>query len=243
LSLGIERTQRDVGRALAAWSRDLGRPRVERLGFGPDGLDPEALRASAGEASLAFWERRHGLGLPRGLRAWLALSDGFYPSGRPAIHPVEAIGPMVPFARVPGLVIQPESWFEFGNPEDGETLCLDLAYRWPGGDCPVFASGDDRDGRPARILAPSFEAWFERFVAEGGRPFWLDRAFPTLGDPWVEHRRRTPRPPLPGRLRRLAHRVAQRPLEDWTERAIAAACGVSRQDAELLLRHLQHAAP
>ena len=50
---------------------------------------------------------------------------------------------MVPFARVPDLVVQPESWFELGNP-NVETVCIDLAYRWPGGDCPIFTSGDDQ---------------------------------------------------------------------------------------------------
>ena len=51
------------------------------------------------------------------------------------IHPLSAIGPMVPFARMPGLVIQPESWFELGNP-NVETVCIDLGYRWPGGGHP-----------------------------------------------------------------------------------------------------------
>src|SRR4051794_31560464 len=64
------------------------------------GADPRAIDA---------WERRHGYSLSPGLRAWLEISDGFYLRG-PLIHPLSAIGPMVPFARVPELVVQPESW-------------------------------------------------------------------------------------------------------------------------------------
>ena len=200
-----------------------------------------ALRSPVKPALLDDWERRHGFTLPRGLRAWLRLSDGFYPESGPAIHPIAAIGPMVPFARVPGLLVQPESWFELGNPNEAETICIDLAYRWlPGGDAPVFASGDDQTGLPPRIIAPSFEAWFTRLLRERGRPYWLDPDFVGLGDPWAEHRRRSPAPPLPDRLRRLLPQVAFPVDTSLDDCALAASLGISRFDAEALLRHLQH---
>src|SRR4051794_28436434 len=88
-------------------------------------------RPGADPREVDAWERRHGYALPPSLRAWLLLSDGFYLGG-PLIHPLSAIGPMVPFAQVPDLLVQPESWFELGNP-NVETVCVDLAYRWPGG--------------------------------------------------------------------------------------------------------------
>ena len=50
---------------------------------------------------------------------------------------------------MPDLVVQPESWFELGNP-NVETICIDLAYRWPGGGYPIFTSGDDAVAEPAR---------------------------------------------------------------------------------------------
>ncbi len=50
--------------------------------------------------SICDWEQRHGYRLPPGLRAWLMLSNGLFRSG-PLIHPISAIGPMIPFARVP----------------------------------------------------------------------------------------------------------------------------------------------
>ena len=86
----------------------------------------------------------------------------------PMIHPLSAIGPMVPFARVPELLVQPESWFELGNP-NVETVCIDLAYRWPKGDCPIFTSGDDRARSRPRVIATSFEEWFLRVLHHGGR--------------------------------------------------------------------------
>lgn len=203
------------------------------------GSDPT--RPPADPERVAAWERRHGFALPEGLRAWLRLSDGFYHGG-PVVHPLSAIGPMIPFARVPDLIVQPESWFELGNPGD-ETLCIDLGYRWPGGDAPLFTSGaDDRRSRP-RIIAAGFDAWFLRLLREGGRPFWFDSDFPPLGDPWTEHRRRVPTPPLPARLRPLASRVRPLMRPGADERTIAGLLGITRGDVEALFRHLQHAAP
>ncbi len=161
------------------------------------------------------------------------------PNG-PLVHPLAAIGPMIPFARVPGLVVQPESWFELGNP-GRETVCMDLAYRWPGGDCPVFASGDDERGTAPRLIADSFESWLLRVLAEGGREYWLDPDFSPLGNPWAEHLLRAPKPPLPERLRPLAPRVLPLMHPGADDRSIATMLGVTRGDVEALFRHLQHA--
>lgn len=175
------------------------------------------------------------------MRAWLLLSDGFYKNG-PLIHPLTAIGPMVPFARVPGLVVQPESWFELGNP-GVETVCIDLGYRWPGGDCPIFTSGDDERLSPPRLIASSFLEWFLGLLREGGREFWHDPGFAALGDPWREHRRQTPVPPLPERLRAFASRLRPLMRPGADDRSIAKTLGISRSDVEAIFRHLQHVPP
>jgi len=218
------------------------------------GLDPALLPPPAALAPLAAcepcrppadpkhveaWERRHGFRLPRELRAWLLTSDGFYRDG-PLIHPLSAIGPMIPFARVPDLVVQPESWFELGNP-GAETVCIDLAYDWPGGSCPIFTSGDDLRESPPRIIAPGFADWFLRLLHAGCREFWLEGGDFSLGDPWCEHRRRTPVPPLSDRLRPLAPRVLPLMHPGADDRAIATELGISRCDLEAIFRHLQHA--
>ncbi len=204
-----------------------------RFGNGPDpcrpGVDPRQLDS---------WERRYDFPLPAELRAWLVLSNGFYRNG-PLIHPLSAIGPMVPFARVPDLLVQPESWFELGNP-DVETVCVDLGYRWPGGGNPVFASGDEQARSRPRVIAPSFEAWFLELLRQGGREYWFDPGFVTLGDPWFEHRQHTPAPPLPERLRGLAPRVLPFLRLDADDRSIASSLGISRGDVEVIFRHLQH---
>jgi cell wall assembly regulator SMI1 len=204
------------------------------------GADP--CRAGADPRAVESWERRYGFDLPRGLRAWLLLSDGFYQRGAPAIHPLAAIGPMVPFARVPDLVVQPESWFELGNP-NVETICIDLAYQWPGGDCPIFTSGDDQAQSRPKVIATSFESWFLKLLQQGGREYWFEPGFTDLGDPWSAHRRNTPAPPLPDRLRALAPHVLafMRPGAD--DRVIASTLGISRGDVEMILRHLQHDVP
>lgn len=184
------------------------------------------------------WERRHGYRLPRTLRAWLNCSNGF-DIDHPLIHPLSAIGPMVPFAKVPDLLVQPESWFELGNP-NVETVCIDLGYLWPGGGNPIFTSGDDESGSLPRIIAPSFESWFLELLRQGGREYWFDRGFKDLGHPWPAHRRFVPAPGLPDRLRPLAERMLPliRPTAD--ERAIASNLGITLGDVELIFRYLQH---
>src|SRR5262249_51567326 len=159
-------------------------------------------------------------------------SDGFYRGG-PLIHPLSAIGPMVPFARVPDLVVQPESWFELGNP-NVETVCIDLAYRWPGGDCPIFTSGDDQSQSRPPVVAPRSDGWFLPLLHRGGQEYWFDAGFANLGAPWFAHRRHAPAPPLPDRLRPLAPHVLPflRPGAD--DRAIASTLGISRGDVETI---------
>lgn len=202
-----------------------------------------SLREPADARRIATWERLHGFNLPVTLVAWLRLSDGFYlTDDGPLIHPLSAIGPMIPFAHVPGLFVQPESWFELGNP-GAETVCVDLAYTWPGGGAPIFASGDDARGSRPRIIAPSFETFFLRVLAEGGRPYWFDPDFAPLGDPWVEHRRLAPVPPLPEHLRPFADAAMPLMKRGTDDRSVADRLGISRGDVELLYRHLQHAAP
>ena len=191
---------------------------------------------------LLSWERRFGFALPDSLKTWLRLSDGFYGEGGPLIHPLAAIGPMIPFNRMPGVAIQPESWFELGNP-NYETICIDLAYRWPGsgGESPLFTSGDDLRGTLPRIIATGFTSWFLRLLHRGGAEYWFDPGFESPGDPWREHRRQVPTPPLPDRLRRLVPEVLPLMRQGLDDRAIAGGLGLSRGDVEALLRHAQHA--
>ncbi len=236
----VSRLDQVVGR----WAETVGidpsrlpEPRTLLDRFG-SGLSANPCRPPADPRRVEAWERGHGFRLPHALRAWLLLSDGFYRGG-PLIHPLTAIGPMIPFARVPDLLVQPESWFELGNPET-ETVCIDLGYRWPGGDSPIFVSGDDQRGSVPRLIARSFEDWFLRLLHEGGREFWFDPDFVSLGDPWSEHRRRAPAPPLPERLRPLAPRVLPLMRPGADDRQIATCLGITRGDVEALFRHLQH---
>jgi hypothetical protein len=187
---------------------------------------------------ITAWEQRHGYKLPEGLRVWLALSNGFYLDG-PLIHPLSAIGPMIPFASVPELVVQPESWFELGNP-NVETVCVDLGYRWPRGGHTIFTSGDDHTGSPPRVIATSFATWFLEMLHHGGREYWFEAAFHDLGHPWEAHRAYAPAPPLPARLRPLAPRALPLMRPGVDDRSVASELGISRGDVETLFRHLQH---
>jgi hypothetical protein len=202
---------------------------------------PDCCRAGADPQVLAAWEERHGYPLPAGLRAWLMLSNGLFGTG-PIIHPITAIGPMIAFARVPELIVQPESWFELGNP-NFQTVCVDLAYHFPGGGCPIFTSGDDASHSPPRIIARSFEEWFFELLHQGGREYWFDPGFVDFGDPWQSHRLHVANPPLSTRLAPFADRVADLVRAGTDEREIAIRVGLSRGEIELILRHLQHVDP
>ncbi|MGP0066875.1 MAG: SMI1/KNR4 family protein [Isosphaeraceae bacterium] len=215
-----------------------------RLAPNPDALDSvflnsqDACRREADPAAIAAWEGRHGYRLPTGLRAWLMLSNGLYRSG-PLIHPLSAIGPMIPFARMPGMVVQPESWFELGNP-NLQTICIDLGYRLPGAGNPIFTSGDDARNSPPRIIARSFEEWFIELLRQGGREYWFDPDFDDFGAPWPSHRHYATGPFLCDRLRPFVDRVWPLLLARADERDIAERLGLNRPDVELILRHLQH---
>jgi hypothetical protein len=198
-------------------------------------------RPGASPRALAGWEERHGFCLPAGLRAWLMLSDGLFGSG-PLIHPISAIGPMIPFARIAGMIVQPESWFELGNPRE-QTVCIDMGYRMPDGGFPIFSSGDDASGSPPLIIARSFEEWFLELLKNGGREYWFEPGFAGFGDPWESHRRHAPPLPLNGRLGALADRVADLLDAGAGERDIASRLDLSPQELELIFRHIQQAGP
>jgi hypothetical protein len=202
----------------------------------PDRQD--ACRPGADPRAIAAWEDRHDYRLPFGLRTWLMLSNGLYRSG-PLIHPLSAIGPMIPFARIPGMIVQPESWFELGNP-NLQTICIDLGYRLPGAGNPIFTSGDDTRSSPPRIIARSFDEWFIELLRQGGREYWFDTDFEDHGAPWPSHRRHAMVPLLCERLRAFAEPAWPLLLAGADEREIAERLGLSRTDVELILRHLQH---
>ncbi|MDG3003717.1 SMI1/KNR4 family protein [Paludisphaera mucosa] len=211
-------------------------PRALAADFGP-----AAVRPGASPGAIAGWENRHGFRLPPGLRSWLLLSDGLHRVA-PLIHPISAIGPMILFGRMDDLHIQPESWFELGNP-NVETICIDLAYRWPGGGCPIFVSGDDEAGTKPRIVARSFEEWFLTLLNHGGREYWLESDFESFGTPWEAHRRFAPQPELPDPLRPFAAEVGPLVLAGLDEREIAARTGLTHDDIEAIVRYLQHVPP
>jgi hypothetical protein len=201
----------------------------------------EPCRGGAEPQAITDWETRHGYRLPAGLRAWLMLSNGLFATG-PIIHPLSAIGPMIPFARFPELIVQPESWFELGNP-NLQTVCIDLAYRLPGAGHPIFTSGDDAAQSPPRIIARSFEEWFLELLRQGGREYWFEPGFVDHGDPWQSHRTYVANPPLSRKLRPFRGRVARLLRSGTDERDIADALGLARADIELICRHLQHVSP
>ena len=204
------------------------------------GSDDESLRPPQHADRLRAWEHRHDVHLPPSLRAWLLISNGFYRS-LPLVHPLEAIGPMVLFGELPGIWVQPESWFELGNP-NVETIGVDLAYHWPdrNGDCPIITSGDRASRTSPKVIATGFAAWFLQLLEHGGAEFWLKPGFQPLGDAWLEHRHHAPRPTLPSHLSQAVLAVERMMIEAADERNIAQSLDLDILDIEQILRYLQH---
>ncbi len=200
-----------------------------------------SLREPRTASEIRDWEFRYGHALPRTLRAWFRISDGLYLDDQPLIHPLGSLGPMILFSRLPGLWVQPESWFELGCPGD-ETICIDLAYQHPAGGCPIFGSGDERADQKPMIVASSFEQWLITVLRHRGRPYWRDPGFEGLGDPWAAHRRFVPTPRLPGRLADLVEAFDRHGVDpdDFDERSWMRRLSIGRRDMETILRYLQH---
>jgi hypothetical protein len=169
-------------------------PAAIAAGF-PRNLRP-CPRGAPLEAIIA-WERRHGIPLPAGLRAWLRLSDGLFGSG-PLIHPIAAIGPMNAFDRVPGMIAQPEGWLELGNPA-GETICIDAGNRQREGNA-IFSCGERASACSARKIARSFEEWLLKLLGSGGRKYWFEPGFTGFDEEWQAHSMHAS---SPGPVRRL----------------------------------------
>ncbi len=135
------------------------------------------------------------------------------------------------------MIVQPESWFELGNP-NLQTVCVDLAYRLPDGGSPIFTSGDDASRSPPRIIARSFEEWFLELLRQGGREYWFDPDSSTSATPGS-------RTADTCRARRCA--IGSGPMPSGSGPADAGPMNgtsppgwLSRPDVESIFRHLHH---
>ena len=161
---------------------------------------------------------------PRALRAWLLLSDGFYlrrPADPPALGD-RPDGPVRAGARPGGPA---RELVRAGQPRTSRPSASTWPTAGPGGDCPIFTSGDDQSRSPPRMIATELRGWFLELLHQGGREYWFDPGFADLGDPWVEHRAPHPRPPLPDRLRPLAPQVLALMRPGADDRSIASTPG------------------
>ena len=80
-----------------------------------------------------------------------------------------------------------------------------------------------------------------RLLQRGGAEFWLEPTFASLGDPWSEHRRLVPSPPLSERLQQHSRRVRDLLHQGVDDGLIGHELGLSRTDVEAIVRHIQHA--
>ena len=142
---------------------------------------PESCRPGADPRAIDAWEERHGYRLARRAAGLADALERSVPLAARLIHPISAIGPMIPFARVPDLIVQPESWFELGNPNVADRLHRPGAIVCPGGGFPIFTSGDDAAASPPADHRAQLRGLVSRAAAAGG-PRILVR--PRFRRPW-----------------------------------------------------------
>ena len=147
--------------------------------FGP-GHDP--CRPGADPRQIEAWEHRHGY--PPARRAcapgWCS-PTGSTRDG-PMIHPLSAIGPMVPFARVPEPGRPARELVRAGQPERRDGLHrprLSLA----GGGLPDLHVGRRPGAEPPSGDRDELRGVVPRVLHRGGREYWFEPGFFAPGRP------------------------------------------------------------
>lgn len=193
-----------------------------------------------GQAQLARWESTHGFRLPFGLKCWLAIADGLVVNGVRWIHPIRCVGPTVRFGPGGGLLQQPASWYEFGNPNDSP-VNMDLIFTADRDEepAPIFVSTAEPE-EAYRVVARHFAEWFENVIAAGFQPYWTTAAPAEWVDPVALHYGRVSPPKLSPKLCRICKQVGDQLSDGADERVLMARHGLSRGELESLISAYQY---
>ena len=195
------------------------------------------LAAPASSGEIKHWESAHGLTLPASLTAWLTLSNGLVVDGFQWLHPLRCIGPTVRFSPSRRLLLQPHSWYEFGNPFEMPVNIDMLSHCL---EAQVFIVGDESHNDPPRIIAQSFSNWFHKAIVSNFNPFWHDPNQFNLGDPVQQHYLRRDPVKLSPRLCKLCSIVGDELLEGRNEHHVMKSHQLNRDELELTIDVYQY---
>ncbi|MCY2935055.1 MAG: hypothetical protein NT172_12920 [Planctomycetota bacterium] len=199
------------------------------------------LAKPASSDQISQWHDSHSLKLPSSLQNWLRKSNGLLIDGYQWIHPVGSIGPAIRFSPSLSLLIQPFSWYEFGNPNDSPVnfdLIPDSARRTS--DVPVFVVGTETPADPPRIIASSFSHWVIQLIESGFHDDWSNTPGINLGDPIHDHYRRKVPPKLSPRLCKICREVGEMLTSGAGERSVMRTYGLTHEEFEQVVDAFQH---
>jgi hypothetical protein len=201
--------------------------------------DQQTIRLASPASAIALrsWETSHGHFLPDSLKAWLMLSNGLVIDGFQWIHPLRSIGPTVRFSPSSRLLLQPSSWYEFGNPHEMPVNLDILQHKH---DAPVFIVGDESHNDPPRILAKNFKDWFQTAIESNFSRFWQDTETYNLGDPVQLHYLRRQPVKLSPRLCKLCTIVGDELHKGTNEHHLMKSHQINRDELEVIIDVYQY---
>lgn len=186
---------------------------------------------------VAAWEESHGFKLPEGLKRWLLFSNGLSVDGSQWIHPLRSIGPTVRFSPSSRLLMQPSTWYEFGNPNETPVNFDGVSNDH---EAVIFIVGDETHDNPPRIIARSFNQWFSQLISTNFAEFWHDRYRYHLGDPVQSHYERREPIRLAPRLCKLCKPVGEELLRGTSERSVMKNFEINRDEMEQIIDVFQY---
>jgi hypothetical protein len=236
-------------RGLSQWLAGLDHPQAKLIDM--DSLAAKlqnrrfVLAKPASESEIQRWEHAHHLILPSGLREWLNISNGLVIDGFQWIHPLRSIGPTIRFSPSRSLIIQPSSWYEFGNPNDSpvnlDLIQADLSQPQNSQtESPVFVVGAETEADPPRIIRHSFTDWLIQLARSGFHDDWSSSPLTHLGDPIESHYRRKKPPKLAPRLCEICMEVGEKLASGGDDRTIMRNYQLNRDDLEQVVDAFQY---
>lgn len=195
------------------------------------------LARPAAVAEIKHWEQAHALPLPEPLKAWLRLSNGLVVDDFQWVHPLRCIGPTIRFSPSSRLLLQPSTWYEFGNPHE---MPVNLDILPHALDAHIFIVGDESHNDPPRIIARSFAHWFRTAILTNFNHFWHDQQEYNLGDPVREHYLRREPVKLSPRLCKLCRTVGEELLSGRNEHHVMKSHEINRDELELTIDVFQY---
>lgn len=199
------------------------------------------LEVPASTEEISNWEKQHGYLLPEHLRLWLQLSNGLTINGSRWIHPLRSIGPTVRFDASSRILHQPDSWYEFGNPNDWPVnFNLLFSTDQRAANPVVFIANDRNTETGLRIIAQNFRDWFICVMENLFKPSDSGIFPDNLGDAFEHHYRNIHPPKLSPELCKICQEIGEKLAAGSSERSLMKEYQLDRHQLEQVVDAFQY---